>query len=295
MNDNKIFNIAVPIFFILLWSSGYIFVEKGLQYCSPLLFLTLRFFLASVILFIITIIFPTKKNELKFEQVVQLVITGSLIQGAYLGFFFLALFAKISPGILAIVLGVQPLLVALFERNEITKSQILGLLVGFIGLLFTVLNIIGSGKTSIVGITYSFLSLFGITAGTLLQKKYGHINIALSKKMLIQYIFSAVIVLICSLLFEKLYIIWSFQFIISLFWVGVIMSVIAFYLYFFMLQSGKATNVSGLLYCVPPVTAILDFLIFGHKFSVITIVGMSLVMISLIVINYRNRGKVSLK
>lgn len=277
--------ICIPIIFILLWSSGYIFVESGLRYSTPLLFLSLRFIIASIILAIILLIRKTK-IELTIKEIIQISLTGILLQGVYLGFFFFALNEKISPGILAIILGVQPLLIAILIREKLLLRQKLGLFLGFIGLSLTIGNIIFNGNINFLGITSAFIALAGITIGTVLQKKYC-VNVPLDLKMFIHYLISALLIIIVCLLFEKAHVVWTYKFLISLLWVSVVMSIGAFYLFFALLKLGKASSVTSLLYCVPPVTAGMDYLIFHNSLPFYSIVGMMFVIISLILIHQR--------
>ena len=86
--EKLIYTIFIPVVFVLLWSSGYIFVESGLTDCTPILFLTLRFFIAAMIIGVV--IFIRKiKFTLSAKEIIQISITGVLLQSVYLGFFLL--------------------------------------------------------------------------------------------------------------------------------------------------------------------------------------------------------------
>lgn len=62
----------------------------------------------------------------------------------------------------------------------------------------------------------------------------------------------------------------------------------ATYLLYFLLKDDKATNVTSLLYCIPPVTSILDYLIYGQSLPIQTIIGMGLVLAGLLLIKRFN-------
>ncbi len=279
-----IYNIYVPIIFIILWSSGYIFVKSGLQYCTPLLFLSFRFIIASILLALILLIKKTNFH-LSIKEITQISITGILLQAIYVGFLFLALNEKVSPGILAIILGSQPLLIAILMQEKLLIQQKLGLLLGFIGLSLTVGNIINS-NISLLGVISALIGLAGITIGTIMQKKYCH-TISLDIKMFIHYCISAILTVVVCLLFEKTHVIWTYNFIISLLWLSIVMSIGAFYLFFALLRLGKASSVTSLLYCVPPVTTGMDYLVFHHLIPFHSIIGMIFVIFSLILIHKR--------
>lgn len=105
--------------------------------------------------------------------------------------------------------------------------------------------------------------------------------------MFIHYFISALLILMVCLLFEKAHVVWTYKFVISLLWLSVVMSIGAFYLFFALLKLGKASSITSLLYCVPPVTAGMDYLVFHHSIPFYSIIGMMVVVFSLILIHKR--------
>jgi drug/metabolite transporter (DMT)-like permease len=286
--NTRLSTFIIPFIFILLWSSGYIFVESGLKDSTPLAFLSLRFILAFLILFFIYL-FKATKQKISFNDFLIMCVTGIFLQGFYLGFFFLTLNTHLPSGVLAIVLGLQPLAMALILRENLYNAQKVGLIFGIIGLLLTVLSTIKFGNTKGLGVFYSFLSLLGITSGTFLQKKNCS-KYPLLLNMMIQYLSASILIVFSSLIFERISVNWTLNFIISLSWVSIVMSIIAFFLFQWLLNGGKASKVTSLLYCVPPVASIMDYFIFGQTLSIITIVGMFFVMMSMALI-YKKKAR----
>lgn len=287
-----IYTFVLPFVFVLLWSSGYIFVESGLQNSTPLAFLALRFIFACIILSLVTL-YKESKHKINIKEFLLMGITGIFSNGIYLTFFFLALNSHVSPGVLAIILGLQPLAIALIIREKTRLIQKVGLVFGLFGLFVTIINTFATGSITPVGVLYAFLALLGITIGTLLQKKYCS-KFPLIPNMAIQYFFSALLVSGVSLIFEKISIDWTWNFFVSLFWMVVVMSIITFFLFYKLLSKGKAGSVTSLLYCVPPVTAVLDYLIFKHTISNITIAGMIMVMFSIILIHIKPKDIITI-
>ncbi len=275
----------IAAIFILLWSSGYIFVENGLQYSDPLVFLSLRLWFAWII---ITIILLYKRPEFpkSLNQFLIVAITGIFTLGLYTAFFFAALYEGISPGILAIILGMQPLLTVLIMKEAMRPLQIIGILLGFVGLSLTVANSVMSDSTTILGIGSALLSLCGMTVGTVLQKKYCS-SIPLTSNLFIQYLASAIMISVLCFIFGSSNVTWSLSFTISLLWVVLVISIGATYLFYTLLKHGKAASVTSYMYCVPPVTAIMDYVIFHHVLSLTTVTGMVLIMCGLVMIHYR--------
>lgn len=274
--------------FILLWSSGYIFVENGLQYSNPIVFLFLRLWMAWLIIGLV-LIYTRSGFPKSWKQFFTIGITGIFAQGFYQVFFFAALYLKLSSGVLSIILGMQPLLTILISRKSIRPLQFMGILLGFIGLFLTVTNSVMFDSGTIFGICSALLSLCGITIGTILQKKYcSNIPISLTSNLFIQYFSSATMVSIICLILGNFHITWTLNFTISLLWLTFVISIASTYLFYSLLKCGEVESVSSYLYCVPPVTAVMDYVIFHHTFSYTSRIGMILVMCSLIMIHRKS-------
>ncbi|GGE09442.1 hypothetical protein GCM10011571_08410 [Marinithermofilum abyssi] len=179
----------VSLAFVVMWSSGGIFVELGLDEARPFNFLALRLLLSTVIMWLICFrlrpAFPTQWVEWR-----DILITGFFLQVGYQIFFFLALAYEVFPGLLAIILGAHPILTAVFAKEETNKNQWLGLLLGIQGLVLVVGDSIFIGTISVVGIGSALLSLASITIGTIWQKR---ISLSLPANMALQYTVSSIL------------------------------------------------------------------------------------------------------
>lgn len=277
------YTLFLPSAFILIWSSGYLFVEEGLQDNGPMAYLMLRYLIASAAVFLIFLL-QGAKFPASWKELAQMIITGIFFQVIYIGAFFIALEKHMPAGILAIILGMQPIAIALLLREPLRLIQRWGLFIGFVGLILTVSDSIFAGAITEIGMLAAIISLFGITIGTMLQKKYCS-EMNLTTNILVQYLVSA-------LVFSSLYfaegaapIKWTEGFIVCVFWVALVMSVVAFFLFCSLLKKGKAASISSLLYCIPPLTAAMDFLTFHRTLPMISVLGMVLVILSLILIH----------
>ncbi|WP_210367865.1 DMT family transporter [Bacillus sp. REN3] len=271
---------TIPYSFVIMWSSGAIFVELGLRYADPFIFLFLRLFLSAfifwgVVLYLKTEI-PTKKNEWAY-----ILLTGLCMQAGYQIFYFLALDNHISPGVLTIFLGAQPIITTMVSKEKSNEIQWMGLSLGIIGLILVVGDSIAINTISFVGIVSAFFSLISITIGTLLQK---HIQLSQPSNMAIQYSGAAIVLFVLTIV-TKQSIEWTAMFTVSLGWMVLVISVGATILLYYMIQNGNLTNVTSLLYSVPPVTAILDYFVFKNTLELMTISGMILIIIGLFLVN----------
>lgn len=275
----------IPASFVLMWSSGAIFVSIGLQYADPFIFLFFRLFLSALLFWLLTlwlkVELPTKLNEWLF-----ILLTGLCMQAGYQIFYFLALDNQISPGVLAIFLGVQPIITSLFIKKGNGKAQLLGLILGLTGLIMVVADTILIQSFTILGIVSALMSLSCITIGTVMQK---YIQVGQLSNMAIQYSGGAIVLLGLTVWYDQS-IKWTPMFSVSLIWMVLVISVGATFLLYHMIQKGNLVNVTSLFYAVPPVTALLDYVFFKNSLELLTILGMGFIIGGLLLIN--RKGKV---
>ncbi|GGL43015.1 DMT family transporter [Sporolactobacillus putidus] len=273
--------------FVILWSGGAIFVELGLKFADPLPFLMLRFLIATVLMWTFCLFVKPSFPKQAFEWR-MIILTAIFQQIGYQFFYFLALDNRISPGVLTIILGAQPILTAILMNEGTNRFQWIGLLFGMIGLTFVVWQQIFSGTLSTIGILYSLFSFLSITVGTILQKNV-HTNLPINVS--IQYTCSFIAFSTFSLFFHSLNVRWTGLFVLSLLFMALGVTVSATLLLYYMISKGKLTNTTSIFYCVPPFTAILDYITFGHKLNVPIVIGMVLIILGMVLINPQKVSK----
>ncbi|PFG11550.1 MULTISPECIES: DMT family transporter [unclassified Marinobacter] len=271
-----------PLLFLLMWGSGAIFVKAGLQEASVLSFLLVRSLGALLVMILMVVIF--KKGEVRSFQLLtwkswlNIVLVGIFLQVLYQGFFFSSIAYGLSPGMLAIVLGCQPLLTPLLAFERIGVKGYCVLLFGFTGL---VIAILGGGKIDVItlpGVISALLAVLAMTIGTILQKRT-HVNVIGS--VLAQYCVSSFVFTIAVLLFS-FEVNPSLQFVFSAIWMILVVSVGAILLLVFMLNNDKASKVAALFFLVPVITYTLDYLVYDTPVTLMTFGGGIMVVASLL-------------
>jgi drug/metabolite transporter (DMT)-like permease len=81
------------------------------------------------------------------------------------------------------------------------------------------------------------------------------------------------------LLFEHAPVRWTPQFVFALGWAVVVLSVGAVSLLYWLLRHGAASNVAGLFFLVPAVTAVMAWLVFGERLDAVAVAGMVLISV----------------
>ena len=121
------------------------------------------------------------------------------------------------------------------------------------------------------------LGLFGITLGTLYQKKFcGSFDVRTG--VALQTVLSCVVMITMAMSFETMQIDWTVDFAFAVLWSAIGLSVIASCLYYWLIQRGAAARVTSLIYLSPPTTAIMGWAMFGEIMSWIAIGGMAVAM-----------------
>ncbi len=266
---------TAPVLFVLLWSTGFIGARYGLPYIEPLTFLAVRMFFVVLIMAALAVIGGAKTPDA--GEIGHSLVAGSLVHGLYLGGVFTAISQGVPAGISALIPGLQPILTSTianrFMGETVTRVQWVGLALGLFGVLLVLhdRNIVLAG--SALGWVASFLSLIGITLGTLYQKRYcGAIDWRSGN--LVQYIGAGVLFAIGSFAFETRVIHWTGELVFALAWLVLVLSVAAVGLMYWLIRRSAATRFASLFYLVPVVTALLAYILFGERLDAISILGM---------------------
>ncbi len=285
-----------PIIFVLLWSTGFIGAKYILPYAEPFVFLTIRYFFATLILVLIAKAIG-ESLRITWSQVKQSMLVSVFLHVIYIGGVFYAVFIDIPAGITAVIVSLQPILVSTIAipllNEKLSYKQIFGLLLGFIGVVFLLIPKLFDGDFSFgfstVGIICCLLALFGTTTGYLLQKK-GGAEIPFLAGTAVQFVTATVIFAIASIIFEPLKVYVTIEFLLALFWIVVALSIGSIFLLFYLLRNDSASSVSSLYYLVPPLTAIQAYFFFGETIKPIGLLGMALAAIGTLIVTNQSRS-----
>jgi drug/metabolite transporter (DMT)-like permease len=269
-----------PGLFVLLWSTGFIGAKLGLPYVEPFTFLELRFL--CVLALLLPLCWLTKAPWPSRRRVMQMAVSGGLIQAGYLGGVFASLHHGMPAGVSALVTGMQPVLTAVLGgwllRETVAPRQWLGLVLGLAGVLLVVGDRIVVEHLGALSVALSVFALLSITLGTLWQKRHGG-GVDLRTGAAIQFMAAAVLMAPFTLL-ESRAVHWSGEFVFALAWLTVVLSLGAIFLLLTLIKRGRATQVSSLFYLVPPTTALIAWPLFGETYSPAAAAGMGLAMLA---------------
>ena len=287
-----------PALFVLIWASGYVVARFGMPHGPPFTFLAWRFVL-SILAFMVWIglSMAFTRNAVAWpagrSQWLHLAATGLLMHAGYLGGVWAAVKAGIGAGLSALIVNFQPVLTALWVAywgGLVTRRQWWGLLLGFVGLMLVMSRKFGAGgEATLTNVALCGLALLTMTAGALYQKRFVHQG-DVRTQVLVQLLAGLCVMLPLGALetehmrWAGAWHGWNAQLLGAMaFSVGVL-TLGGSSLLFLLLQRGEATQVTSLLYLVPPVTAVMAWLLFGETLTLLSMAGMGLVAVGVLMV-----------
>ena len=265
---------AMPVVFVLIWSTGFIVARFGMPQSPPMKFLAVRYAL-SILCFLPWIVLAKVPWPADRAQWRHLAVTGVLMHACYLGGVWAAVKTGMGSGLVALIVGLQPVLTAFWltsRGGRISRRQWVGLMLGFVGLLMVVSRKFGSGgEAHWLNMALAVGALFGITIGTLYQKRFvapcdvrtaGVIQLA-----------AALLVTLPLTLLEGDVMHWNADLLGAMAWSVLALTLGGSSLLYLLIQRGAAASVASLMYLVPPCTALMAWLLFSEPITALTIAG----------------------
>ena len=268
---------AAPPLFVVLWSTGFIGAKLGVPYAEPFTFLCLRFALVLAIMLPLALVLHVRWPA-TLREGAHIAVSGALIHGGYLAGCFAAVYHGMPAGMIALVVGLQPIVTALAAApvlgERVTRLQWLGLALGFGGVVMVMWDKLTLEGLSGASIAWSLVALFSMTCGTVYQKRWCP-SFDLRAGSIIQFSAALVLLLPLALTFETRDVRWTGEFVFALAWLVLVLSIGAISLLYHLIEHGEATRVASLFYLTPPTTAAMAFFLFDETLSALALVGMA--------------------
>ncbi len=271
--------VAMPLVFVLIWSTGFVVARYGMPHAGPMSFLALRYALSAAAFLIwagiVRAAWPSGRVQWQ-----HLAVTGLLMHAGYLGGVWAAVKLGLGAGVVALIVGLQPVLTALWlsargGSGHVSVRQWLGLVLGLAGLVLVVWPKLHLGEVGTTSLALALLALGSITAGTLYQKRWVapcDVRTAGAVQMLAALVVTAPLALLELQHFEL-----HPEFIGAMAWSVLVLTLGGSSLLYTMIQRGAATAVTSLMYLVPPCTALLAWWLFDETLGALGLAGMVLI------------------
>ncbi|MDH3030316.1 DMT family transporter [Methylobacterium fujisawaense] len=273
---------ALPALFIPIWATGFISARAVVPHVDPLAFTAIRFTAVALVLALIAtasrVRWPGDRAGWRDP-----VIAGFLMQGVYLSGVFWAVSHGLPAGIAALVGSLQPLLTALLAQpllgERVSGRRALGIMMGFVGTGLVLAPKLGATDPSGIpplALAVSLLAVLALTLGTLWQKRTGG-RVDLLAGATLQFVGGMACAIPLALAFgsstafDPAPALW-----LGLGWAVLVNSVAGILLLLVLIRRGAVAGVAALFFLVPPVAAVLGYLLFGEVLTPLQGAGMAL-------------------
>ncbi len=193
----------------------------------------------------------------------------------------------ISATLIALIVSLQPILTSFLAKiylNEtLTKYQYIGIFLGFSGTSIIVISDL-IGDLSAIAFFAGMIGLISSSLAIIWQKKIGS-NLSLSGNNFLQALSASVFHLFLGLFFEDFLINFSNDFLLAMSWQIFAVSLGAFLILMWLLENNKANQTSTLFFLVPPVSALLAYLMLQEKFIFLDFLGLFLSCLGVFIVS----------
>jgi drug/metabolite transporter (DMT)-like permease len=275
----------------LMWGTSYAFIKLGVQTLPTFTLIASRLFIGFVFLAAVVAIArePLPRSPRIYLHLLVMAVINIVIP------FFLITTAErsVDSAIAAIINGAVPLVVILlaalvFHDEPITLGRLIGLLVGYAG----VIVIVSPGLARSTGSEISGeLALVGSTIAYGVGAVYSRRNMRGLRPMIpamFQVGFAFVIVSVLALTTENPFgVAWNGDALLAVSWLGIFGSGAAYLLNFRLLSRIGATRTSILAYFLPIIGIISGALMFQEQIDPVVLAGTALVLGGIALVNGR--------
>jgi drug/metabolite transporter (DMT)-like permease len=270
-----------PAAFLLLWSAGFSFVALGLPDSEPFTFLALRY---AIVVALLALAIPVVRPPLpgSGRDWIDLAIVGLLLQAGYFSLLYVALDLEASTGTIALIVSLQPILVALLAPRvageRVGARRWAGLGIGLAGATVVIASRSSVGSLSTPGLLCATGALLALTASTLYETRFGSEHHPVTANA-VQCGVALALTLPPALLIEGFPVDWTSDLAISLGYLVLANSLVSITLLLMMMRRGEASRVSALFFLVPPLAGAIAWAVLGESLPAPAWAGMVLAAI----------------
>jgi len=269
-----------------IWGSTWLFIKLGLADLPPFTFASIRFIIASAIVFSIIRIRGIELPRARSDWLL-LAVTGILSFGFNYGLVFWGE-QYITSGLAALLQATTPAFGLVFAHfnlpgERLSWTKIGGVVLGVCGVAVVFSNQLAvAGRQALAGCVALLLSSIFVAYSNVLVKKHGkRLNPAIMTAG--QMLFGLLLLLAASVTLEgnPLRYHWTPMAVIALLYLAVVGSVIAFLLYYWLILNMDVTKSMLIALVTPVVAVILGMIVLNEEFGWRTLAGGAMIMLGI--------------
>lgn len=273
-------DIALLLLVMFLWALCFPLIATGLSSSPPLYFAALRSLVAGIGLLIPAVVL---RRPLPHQPRLWIGILGvglSYTSAGFAGMFLAG--GVVSPGLASVLANMQPLVAAVLAffllGERLKRSGLLGLLIGFFGIVLTALPVFSLQVTNVssLGVGYVLLAALGIAVGNILLKRIaGQVDSLMATGW--QFILGGLPLLVLAQWLETpSAVVWSPMFVLNLLVLGLGGTALAFLLWFWLLRREELTRLNTFTFLTPVFALLISAIFFGERLQWIQAAGIGL-------------------
>ena len=282
--------LIVWLLLCVVWGTTWIFIKLGLADLPPISFAALRFSMACLIL--APIIYFKKLELPKGKSVWTFVfITGILQFFLNYGLLFWGE-QYITSGLAAVLQGMIPVfglvLARIYVSEQITGLKIISILLGLAGVAVIFQEqLVLNGRMAFFGSLAIVVGAFGAAYGSVLTKAKGQ-NLHPASLVFTQMLIGHIPLWLVAITTEgsPFEFGWTRQAVICVLYLAIVGSIIAFWLYYWLLSKIDVTKAMMIAF-VTPLIAVFVGSFFGEKLAIQTLLGGILILAGVFLIVIR--------
>lgn len=284
--------LALP--FVLIWTSAFPAAKIGLLDSPPLLFLSIRFLIAGSLL-LMWAAFRGDLRGLSPRELIILAALGLFNHALYLGLSWTGM-GTLSSGLSTVLISANPIVVAVLSalvlREPLTGKKVLGLLLGFLGVVFIVRNRIGGPSDSVEGLMLVLAALGTLAAGTVLYKRFP-VRMNVTTATGFQILISGALLFPVALLLENpASMTFTPSFLGALAWLVFVVSITGYLLWFNLLERGSASAASVWLFLTPPLGLLAGAWLLNEPLNLLDFLGILPVVVGIVLVTRSEPARV---
>lgn len=276
--ETPAFESALAWYFVLAWGSGFIATKAGLAEAPPFTFLALRFAFGLALL-VPAMLWLRPRWPATAGEWFHVAVAGLLMHVVNLGGSHYAQYLGMSAGVVALILGMQPVVTAFVASRwmgeRLVPRQWAGIVLGLAGVALVVWHKVDVRAMTAASLATVLVALAGVTAGTLYQRAFcPHAD--LRSASLVQFTASFATLAPLAVVVEGFPVRWTATLYLSIAYLVITSSIFAVSALHTLMRRGQATRVTSILYLTPVVAVALEAAFFGVVPSALTLAGIAL-------------------
>ncbi len=282
----------------LIWGSTWLAIKVGLGFLPPFLFAGMRFAVASAVLVFLVRLLHAQIPRDRSSWMVMIFLGIFQITLPY-GLVFWGE-QYISSGLSAVLYATLPFFVliiahALIKAEPLTRRKILGVIAAFVGLAVIFWRDLGSVQSMMQPPLLGSLAMLGSAASgglaNVVAKKYAN-KIDPPANVFVQAVIGAACLSFVGILTERgVPLRWFPPAIVSVFYLGVVGSALAFVGLYWLLTKTSATNSSLVVFITPIVALLLGWVVLREELEPVVAFGTMLILSGVYLTVYTHRGE----